>query len=104
MTVPGLAEEAVQNIEDVLLLMEKGQQNRTVGSTFMNADSSRSHAILRIVLYQAEEGDVHSPKSVLSLIDLAGKFFSSNYSLYIKWIIGILTEEKGQRGYLGVEQ
>lgn len=35
----------VNNMEDLQNLMNKGQRNRTVASTNMNRESSRSHAI-----------------------------------------------------------
>ncbi|PRP85420.1 hypothetical protein PROFUN_06966 [Planoprotostelium fungivorum] len=66
-SVEGLIEESVNEMEDVLAVMDKGTQNRTVGSTFMNSDSSRSHAMLRVSVYCKNK-----IQSVLSLVDLAG--------------------------------
>lgn len=50
-----------------------GYQNRTVGATLMNADSSRSHSIFTIVIEQAGSGaDDGMAMGKLNLVDLAG--------------------------------
>ena len=48
--VAGLCEEIVDSPDQVMALMEVGQGHRHVGETNMNADSSRSHTIFRMVL------------------------------------------------------
>jgi len=66
--VVGLTEEVVEDIGDVLSLLAAGVQLRASGTTSANENSSRSHAILQIIL--------RNPKRRLhgkfSLIDLAG--------------------------------
>ncbi len=60
--------QVVTRLEDVIALLEAGQALRASGSTAANQNSSRSHAILQLIL--------RAPKRVLygkfSLIDLAG--------------------------------
>ncbi|CAL1395742.1 unnamed protein product [Linum trigynum] len=79
--VAGLKEEIVSNAEQVLKLMESGEVNRHFGETNMNARSSRSHTIFRMVIEsrgkeQNPSGDNSSCDavrvSVLNLVDLAG--------------------------------
>uniref|UniRef100_A0A673FWB0 Kinesin-like protein n=1 Tax=Sinocyclocheilus rhinocerous TaxID=307959 RepID=A0A673FWB0_9TELE len=52
--------------------LELGNSARTVGSTAMNAASSRSHAIFTISLEQRRKGDNDVMVSKLHLVDLAG--------------------------------
>ncbi|CAL1361362.1 unnamed protein product [Linum trigynum] len=79
--VAGLREEIVSNAAQVLKLMESGEVNRHFGETNMNARSSRSHAIFRMVIESRGKepnpsGDYSSCDavrvSVLNLVDLAG--------------------------------
>jgi hypothetical protein len=50
--VEGLAEVNVMGELDVLECLACGNANRMVGSTLMNAESSRSHALLTLTLQQ----------------------------------------------------
>ncbi|CAN1775928.1 Kinesin-like protein KIN-7N, partial [Linum perenne] len=79
--VAGLREEIVNSAEQVLKLMESGEVNRHFGETNMNARSSRSHTIFRMVI--ESKGKVSNSSSdysssdavrvsVLNLVDLAG--------------------------------
>ncbi|KAF5740077.1 kinesin-related protein 11 [Tripterygium wilfordii] len=79
--VSGLREEIVSDAEQVLKLIEAGEENRHFGETNMNARSSRSHTIFRMVIESKEKdtnscGDYSSADairvSVLNLVDLAG--------------------------------
>ncbi|EDW56897.1 kinesin-like protein Klp59C [Drosophila sechellia] len=67
--VVGLTQNAVQNTDDVLALLELGNSVRTSGHTSANSKSSRSHAVFQIVLRSATEEKLHGK---FSLIDLAG--------------------------------
>jgi kinesin family member 23 len=76
-----LTEEVVYSVEEAHALLQKGNQNRKVGETLMNRDSSRSHGIITIKLMQLPKGvDTDTLKknkdlitiSTLSLVDLAG--------------------------------
>ncbi|KAK9097129.1 hypothetical protein Sjap_022626 [Stephania japonica] len=80
--VAGLREEIVNSPEQVLKLIESGEVNRHFGETNMNARSSRSHTIFRMVIESkgkdiTSSGDYSSGSdairvSVLNLVDLAG--------------------------------
>lgn len=86
----GAREEVVTSVEDSLYFLERGNLSRTTAETFMNATSSRSHAIfsISIELFEyanpttAEGGDNAAAtaaaaentyiQSKLHLVDLAG--------------------------------
>ena len=70
--VEGLVERKVESEEDVLSLMAEGNKNRTVGSTSMNAHSSRSHSILSVQVHGHSNVMGVQLKGTLHLIDLAG--------------------------------
>uniref|UniRef100_A0A0B6ZWP8 Kinesin-like protein n=1 Tax=Arion vulgaris TaxID=1028688 RepID=A0A0B6ZWP8_9EUPU len=67
--VVGLREEAVTNTEQVLQLIQHGNNVRTSGQTSANQHSSRSHAVFQIILRQRVRNKIHGK---FSLIDLAG--------------------------------
>ena len=46
--VDGLKEENVKNSQETINLLKKGAQNRHVGSTRMNVESSRSHSVFTL--------------------------------------------------------
>lgn len=68
--IQGLNPIVVQNYKDINRLIEQGNKQRSVASTNMNDRSSRSHAILTILLTQSM-GDKELV-SKIHLIDLAG--------------------------------
>ncbi|KAF4043101.1 Kinesin motor domain [Phytophthora infestans] len=82
--IDGAAAVYVSNIEDCLSLMDRGNANRAVSSTEMNAHSSRSHAILILRVERKEfapPASSDAPRSMtqpvirlsnLYLVDLAG--------------------------------
>jgi DNA repair exonuclease SbcCD ATPase subunit len=49
-TVVGAREEMVSSEEEMMMVLERGSVCRTTGSTLMNAQSSRSHAIFTMLL------------------------------------------------------
>ena len=49
-TIVGAREEPAESAEEMMLLLERGTLCRTTGSTLMNTQSSRSHAIFTILL------------------------------------------------------
>lgn len=65
----------VKSLDDVLAIMKKGQMNRTVASTNMNRESSRSHAIFTAYI-KITTVDVNNQKNIksskLNVVDLAG--------------------------------
>ena len=71
----GITEFQVTEANQVMVLLRKGNRNRTQESTNANASSSRSHAVLQVVVEQKERlpNTEHSVRvGKLSLIDLAG--------------------------------
>lgn len=71
----GETQVVVNSIEDVMAVINKGQINRSVASTNMNRESSRSHAIftayIRVTTIDTEnQKTVRSSK--LNIVDLAG--------------------------------
>ncbi|KAG8377453.1 hypothetical protein BUALT_Bualt08G0034600 [Buddleja alternifolia] len=79
--VAGLREEIVNSADQVLDLIQLGEANRHFGHTNMNARSSRSHTIFRMVIESKRKDNKPSNSSssddairvsVLNLVDLAG--------------------------------
>ncbi|XP_066502729.1 kinesin family member 4 [Hoplias malabaricus] len=71
--IVGLTEKGVFTAQEMVGCLEVGNSARTVGSTAMNAASSRSHAIFTITLEQRRGGDkTDLVVSKLHLVDLAG--------------------------------
>ncbi|XP_029956848.1 kinesin family member 4 [Salarias fasciatus] len=71
--IVGLTETRVFSAQEMVSCLEVGNCARTVGSTAMNAASSRSHAIFTITLEQRRGPEkVDSIVSKLHLVDLAG--------------------------------
>ncbi|XP_025108990.1 kinesin-like protein KIF2A isoform X1 [Pomacea canaliculata] len=67
--VVGLREEPVDSVEDVLQLIQHGNNVRTSGQTSANQHSSRSHAVFQLILRTRQRSKIHGK---FSLIDLAG--------------------------------
>ncbi|NWY67667.1 KI13B protein, partial [Erithacus rubecula] len=74
--VDGLSKLAVANYKDIESLMSEGNKSRTVAATNMNEESSRSHAVFKIILthtlYDVQSGTSGEKVGKLSLVDLAG--------------------------------
>lgn len=68
--IVGLREEQVESVEDVLNLINTGNNIRTSGQTSANNHSSRSHAVFQIILKHNKRQ--RTIKGKFSLIDLAG--------------------------------
>jgi kinesin family protein 2/24 len=68
--VVGLTEKVVCTTDEVLKLIQKGNQARTSGQTFANSNSSRSHAVFQI--YLRSNSNTQKVHGKFSLIDLAG--------------------------------
>ncbi|KAF9921747.1 Kinesin-like protein kif24 [Linnemannia zychae] len=66
--ISGLKEYEIMNVEGLMQVFEYGNNARSTGSTNANADSSRSHAIMQIVLKDRSRNVLGK----LSFIDLAG--------------------------------
>ncbi|KAK6188947.1 hypothetical protein SNE40_005018 [Patella caerulea] len=67
--IVGLREESVNNADDVLHLIQHGNNVRTSGTTSANQHSSRSHAVFQIILRKRNTNKLFGK---FSLIDLAG--------------------------------
>ena len=73
--VEGLTEVQVSNHEEVERLIAEGNRARQVAATRMNERSSRSHAIMTIMLRQRHaeaDGSTRTLSAKISLVDLAG--------------------------------
>lgn len=74
--VDGLSTLAVSSFEEINSLMVEGNKSRTVASTNMNSESSRSHAVFTLTLTCSvydSTADVRGERvSKMSLVDLAG--------------------------------
>ncbi len=68
--IVGLKEFVIKNVQDLMQVFEYGSQARSTGSTGANSDSSRSHAVLQILLRPTKNRKKIVGK--LSFIDLAG--------------------------------
>ncbi|KAI9344046.1 P-loop containing nucleoside triphosphate hydrolase protein [Obelidium mucronatum] len=84
-SVAGLSEHTPENVHDVISLMDLGNLNRVRAPTEANAVSSRSHAVLQVVVKRidgikpagmgvSDDGIVKETRrtATLSIIDLAG--------------------------------
>lgn len=70
--VAGVTELPVTSTNDVMELLAKGNQCRTQEATAANQESSRSHAVLQILVEQKKKHGDQMKIGKLSLIDLAG--------------------------------
>lgn len=73
--IPGLSENVVHSTEHVLELVAKGQKLRKTEPTDANTVSSRSHAVLQLILRHIQRSSTGFEclvESKLSMIDLAG--------------------------------
>ncbi|KAH8549786.1 P-loop containing nucleoside triphosphate hydrolase protein [Umbelopsis sp. PMI_123] len=68
--ISGLQEFPIDNVNNLMQVFEYGSQARSTGNTGANADSSRSHAILQVLLKPKKNRKQITGK--LSFIDLAG--------------------------------
>ncbi|CAK9270323.1 unnamed protein product [Sphagnum jensenii] len=72
----GVKEEVVTSFENMIRCLEHGSVFRTTGSTLMNQQSSRSHAIFTIIVEQRSLQEGSSSNDVITakfhLVDLAG--------------------------------
>ena len=74
-TVSGITEVNVNNSNDMLKILKRGNRNRTIEATGANETSSRSHAIFQLSLEYKDRNsgiDYEIKYSKLSLVDLAG--------------------------------
>ncbi|KAI8378539.1 P-loop containing nucleoside triphosphate hydrolase protein [Blakeslea trispora] len=67
--IAGLQEQVIQSVQDLKSVFEYGNAGRTTGRTGANSKSSRSHAVLQVLLRTRRSNKVYGK---LSFIDLAG--------------------------------
>ena len=76
MSVAGVSEiGGLDSVDSIMELLQRGNKNRTTEPTAANVTSSRSHAILQVIVEQSERGQGAATNiqiGKLSLIDLAG--------------------------------
>lgn len=75
MIVSGITQHSASTAKEVMRLLQRGNRNRTTESTNANKHSSRSHAILQILVEcKPRDGGINEGVKVskLNLIDLAG--------------------------------
>ena len=73
--VQGLTQHICRSAADTETVLLRGKANRSVGSTLMNAQSSRSHCIFTVVVETQSvglDGSPHIRVGKLNLVDLAG--------------------------------
>ena len=70
--VQDVTETYCTNRDDVLRLLELGKTYRQTAPTLMNAESSRSHSILSVLVDQKDQHTGRQKKGRLFLVDLAG--------------------------------
>ena len=71
--VKGLQEHVVDSAEKLQKTIDQGIRSRTVASTQMNADSSRSHSVFVITVRQKDvEDETKNIFAKVNLVDLAG--------------------------------
>jgi len=72
--VEGVTEETVTSPGEAMNVLALGAKNRHVGSTAMNRESSRSHAVFTLTIDTStlENGVRHTTSATFSLVDLAG--------------------------------
>uniref|UniRef100_A0A7M5X8X7 Kinesin motor domain-containing protein n=1 Tax=Clytia hemisphaerica TaxID=252671 RepID=A0A7M5X8X7_9CNID len=70
--VTGALVKEASNAEELMTLFEEGSSSRHIASTKMNAESSRSHLVLSIVIESTNLTSGVVVKGKLSLVDLAG--------------------------------
>ena len=70
--IADLTEEYVGNETEIYELMKLGNDNREVGATLMNQQSSRSHSLFILTVTQSNTRDFSAKTGKLYLVDLAG--------------------------------
>ena len=70
--VSDLTEESIISDSEIYNLMKIGTENRKVGATNMNENSSRSHSIFLLTITQTNLIDFSAKTGKLYLVDLAG--------------------------------
>ena len=67
--IVGLSENEIKSLEQLIKVVNYGSKQRTVGKTGANSESSRSHGIIQLRIFDNEKNAQHAK---ISFIDLAG--------------------------------
>ena len=67
--IVGLIENKINSLEDLMKMVNIGKKQRTIGKTGANSESSRSHVIIQLKIFDSEN---NSQYAKISFIDLAG--------------------------------
>jgi len=67
-----MTESYVGGEDEVFSLLKIGNENRSIGSTDMNKQSSRSHSVFILTIEQKNTVDFSSRTGKIYLVDLAG--------------------------------
>ena len=67
--IVGLSENKINSLEDLIKIVNFGSKQRTIGKTGANSESSRSHGIIQLRIFDTEKNVQHAK---ISFIDLAG--------------------------------
>jgi kinesin family protein 5 len=70
--IKDMTESYVGSEDEVFSLLKIGNDNRSIGATEMNAESSRSHSCFIIQIEQKNLSDFSSKTGKIYLVDLAG--------------------------------
>jgi hypothetical protein len=62
--VEGLSELVVKSEDEINRIIQQGNENRSVGATSMNAESSRSHSIFTLKIHQREAVEAAGGKEI----------------------------------------
>lgn len=68
----GLTEEQCNTAEELMAMMDRGNDQRTVAATAMNSESSRSHLVLLIKIISVNKETKETLKGKMLMCDLAG--------------------------------
>ena len=67
--IVGLSENKINSLEELMKIVNFGTKQRTIGITGANSESSRSHGIIQLRIFDAKNNVQHAK---ISFIDLAG--------------------------------
>ena len=65
----GLVENKINSLEELMKIINLGGKQRTIGKTGANSESSRSHGIIQLRIFDTQNNKTHAK---ISFIDLAG--------------------------------
>lgn len=89
--IPGLTETSVSSVSKTMDCLKQGSSGRVTGSTAMNNQSSRSHAIFTLTVHQQKKDDTNSATTAkFHLVDLAGSERYASGKIIIKVNMSIL--------------